>query len=383
MSYRGASRQRFSEEDRRFMQRALTLARKGYGLTSPNPMVGAVITSRGKIVGEGWHHRAGEAHAEINAIAAAKKKKVNFREAVLYVTLEPCSTFGRTPPCVEAITALSFPRVVIAAIDPNPRHAGGGIEILKRAKIKVETGLLAEEAAELNEAFNHWIVTGEPWIVLKAGATLDGKIATRSGESKWITSDEARREAMRMRLGSDAILVGINTVLRDNPSLTLRAKTKIPSWKKLRRVVLDREAQVPLDSNLVSDEQNETTTVFISSEAPRRRVEALRKTVQVVEAPLVGGKLDLEWISKFLGAEKITSLLVEGGGETHAQFLQQGLGNRVAFFYAPKILGGRTAPKTVAGNDLEPPLKLENAEWRKLGPDLLLTACLSGCSARR
>jgi len=383
MSYRGASRQRFSEEDRRFMQRALTLARKGYGLTSPNPMVGAVITSRGKIVGEGWHHRAGEAHAEINAIAAAKKKKVNFREAVLYVTLEPCSTFGRTPPCVEAITALSFPRVVIAAIDPNPRHAGGGIEILKRAKIKVETGLLAEEAAELNEAFHHWIVTGEPWIVLKAGATLDGKIATRSGESKWITSDEARREAMRMRLGSDAILVGINTVLRDNPSLTLRAKTKIPSWKKLRRVVLDREAQVPLDSNLVSDEQNETTTVFISSEAPRRRVEALRKTVQVVEAPLVGGKLDLEWISKFLGAEKITSLLVEGGGETHAQFLQQGLGNRVAFFYAPKILGGRTAPKSVAGNDLEPPLKLENAEWRKLGPDLLLTACLSGCSARR
>src|SRR6266496_2961597 len=224
-------------DDSSFMRRAFRLARGGYGQTSPNPMVGAVLVKRGKVIGQGWHHRAGQPHAELEALCDAQARKTSPAGATLYVTLEPCCTHGRTPPCTDAIKAAGIKRVVIAATDPNPAHAGRAFQILRRAGICVTTGLLAEEATRLNEAFNHWIIERTPFVTVKAAMSLDGKIATRRGESKWITGVQARNYGMEMRRGADAILVGVNTITADNPSLTWRGRET--EGKKLRRIILD------------------------------------------------------------------------------------------------------------------------------------------------
>jgi diaminohydroxyphosphoribosylaminopyrimidine deaminase/5-amino-6-(5-phosphoribosylamino)uracil reductase len=294
------------------------------------------------------------------------------------VTLEPCCTRGRTPPCTDAIIAAGIQRVVVAATDPNPAHAGRGFRILRRAGIEVLRGLLAAEATQLNEAFNHWIVHRTPFVTLKAAMTLDGKIATVGGESKWITAEKARAFAMRLRRSTDAILVGINTVLSDDPSLTVRAvprsETKVQTTK-LRRIILDAFARTPLTARVVRDAQAALTTIVVERSASRRRVNALSKQVRVLEAPEVGGRIDLRWLLKRLGAEGVTSLLVEGGGQVHASFLAGGLAQRVVFLYAPKVLGGREARKAVAGNSsFAPPLDLHDVQWRWLGPDLCLQA---------
>ena len=205
-----------------YMRLALRLARRGYGTTSPNPMVGAVLVKGAKIIGRGWHHRAGEPHGEIEAIQDATRRGNSVKGATLYVTLEPCSTHGRTPPCTDAVLKAGIKHVIIGATDPNPGHRGKAFEILKRGGVKVAAGVLAAECAELNEAFNHWIVHRTPFVTVKAAMTLDGKIAAASGESKWITSEKARAYAMKLRQGADGILVGINTILADDPSLTVR-----------------------------------------------------------------------------------------------------------------------------------------------------------------
>src|ERR1700691_1302085 len=224
--------------DAQFMRLALRLARRGCGATSPNPMVGAVLVKGGKIIGRGWHHRAGLPHAEIEALRDAIKHGHDPCGATLYVTLEPCSTHGRTPPCTDAIIAAGIKKVVIGATDPNPRHAGRAFKLLRRAKVEFAQGILADECARLNEAFNHWIVHRTPFVTVKSAMTLDGKIATASGESKWITGEKARAHGMKLRQGSDAILVGINTILADNPSLTVRTKNK----KLCRhRIILDSQ----------------------------------------------------------------------------------------------------------------------------------------------
>ncbi len=327
---------RATGNDESFMRRALALARRGYGTTSPNPMVGAVLVKGGRIIGQGWHHCAGEPHAEIEALRNAERRRNSPKGATLYVTLEPCCTHGRTPPCTVAIKAAGIKRVVVAAKDPNPKHAGRGFRILRRAGIEVEHGVLAEEATKLNEAFNHWIVQRTPFVTVKAAMTLDGKIATASGESKWITGEEARAEGMRLRAGADAILVGVNTVLADDPSLTVREtpKTKIQT-SRLRRIVLDSQARTPLKAKVVSDEFAALTTIVVGKGAPARRIAALAKRAQVWTAPLRGGRIDLRWVLKRLGGEKVTSLLVEGGGEVNASFLLGAFAQRVAFFYAP------------------------------------------------
>src|SRR5580658_2037588 len=233
--------------DLHFMRLALRLARRGFGHTSPNPIVGAVLVRDGAVLGRGWHHRAGEAHAEIEALRDARRRTGSAEGAsgaTLYVTLEPCSTQGRTPPCTEAIIAAGIGRVVAAATDPNPAHAGRGFELLRRAGLEVSDGLLAQEAAEMNEAFAHWIVHRTPLVTVKAGMSLDGKIATVTGESRWITGEKARRLAMKLRAGSDAILVGVKTILADDPSLTVRlAGFKEKRW---RRIILDPRARTPL-----------------------------------------------------------------------------------------------------------------------------------------
>ena len=398
--------------DANFMRFALRLARRGYGTTSPNPMVGAVLVKGGKIIGRGWHRRAGEPHAEIEALRDAQKRGRSPRGATLYVALEPCCTHGRTPPCTDAIIAAGIKRVVIGATDPNPKHRGRAFKILKRAGIvatrwgeatdepvfadghhgsrgRSPHQILADECERLNEPFNHWIVHHTPFVTVKAAMTLDGKIATASGESKWITGEKARAYGMKLRQGSDAILVGINTILADDPSLTARLaqspKSKVQSHQ-LRRIVLDSMARTPLKAKVVSDKYIALTTIVVSKRAPKNRVAALAKRVNVIVAPIrkVGRaaeiapyQIDLRWLLRKLGSENVTGLLVEGGGEVNASFLVGGPAQRVAFFYAPKILGGRDSRKAVAGDgakNLADALQLRDVEWKRIGPDLLLMA---------
>ena len=370
-------------EDLTWMSAALRLAKRGFGSTSPNPLVGAVIVRDGKLLGQGWHRRAGEPHAEVEAIRDATKTGHSLRGSTLYVTLEPCSTEGRTPPCTEAILAQGVARVVVAATDPNPKHCGRGLDLLRQAGVTVVEGVREAEALRMNEAFNHWIVARTPWVTVKAAMTLDGKIATATGESKWITSVASRTYAMRLRQGADAILVGVNTVLCDDPQLTVRRGDR-PTGKRLKRLVLDAAARTPLSSKLVSDEYADWTTVIVAQDAPSHRLKALAKQVDVQVAPAEEGKIDLAWLLSMLGRESVTSLLVEGGGEVNSSFLLGGFAQRVAFFYAPKILGGRTAPGAVGGDGIESLsriLTLKDMEWRRLGTDFLLTGRLSGAHA--
>jgi diaminohydroxyphosphoribosylaminopyrimidine deaminase/5-amino-6-(5-phosphoribosylamino)uracil reductase len=378
--------------DRDYVRLALSLARRGYGATSPNPMVGAVLVKHGEIIGRGWHRGAGGPHAEIEALRAAQKRGHTPNGATFYVTLEPCCTYGRTPPCTDAIIAAGIKRVVVGAVDPNPRHCGKGFSILKRAGIAVTRGVLGEECDQLNEVFNHWMVQRTPFVIVKAAMTLDGKIATAAGESKWITGEKARHYDMNLRQGADAILVGINTVLTDDPSLTFRDGRDPKSsghGHKLRRIILDARARTPLTAKVVSDQHAALTTIVVGKSAPKMRVAALRKRVSVLVAPvqlstfnlqlstIPGPALDLKWLLKKLGSEGVSSLLVEGGGEVNASFLLPGLAQRVAFFYAPKILGGRDSRPGVAGqgvSSVHDAIQLEDVQWRRLGPDLLLTA---------
>jgi diaminohydroxyphosphoribosylaminopyrimidine deaminase / 5-amino-6-(5-phosphoribosylamino)uracil reductase len=391
------------KSDLKHLRLALQLARGGYGTTSPNPMVGAVLMKGGKIIGRGWHRRAGLPHAEIEALNDAQKHGHNPKGATLYVTLEPCSTHGRTPPCTEAIIAAGIKRVVIGATDPNPKHSGRAFKILRRAGIEVlglrrhvgafKSGdmsphtMLGEECIQLNEAFNHWIVHRTPFVTVKAAMTLDGKIATASGESKWITGEKARAYGMKLRQGADVILVGINTILADDPALTARKQMANGRWKigkPIRRIVLDSLARTPLKARVVSDEFAALTTIVASKHAPENRVAALAGRVNVIVAPTTKASphvtrrrpLNLNWLLKKLGSDNVTSLLVEGGGGVNAAFLLGSFAQRVAFFYAPKILGGRDSRKAVAGEgarSLAEALQLRGVEWKKIGEDLLMT----------
>lgn len=364
--------------DLQFMRQALRLARRAYGATSPNPMVGAVLVKRGHVIGRGWHHRAGQPHAEIEALRDAQKRGHSPKGATIYVTLEPCCTHGRTPPCTEAIIAAGIKRVVVGATDPNPNHTGAGFKILRRAGIEVVHGVFADDCARLNEAFNHWIVHRTPLVTVKAAMTLDGKIATAAGQSKWITGEAARAEGMQLRLGSDAILVGVNTILADDPSLTVRG-TDIPA-KNLRRIILDSRARTPLSAKVINDEHASLTTIVVGKSAPAKRIAALSKRVKVLRAPVVKNGINLRWLLKKLGAQNVTSLLVEGGGEVNASFLLNHLAQRVAFFYAPKILGGRDSRRAVAGDGvrtLAEVIQLEDVRHKIVGGDLMMTARLA------
>ncbi len=363
---------------------AVRLARRGLGCTSPNPIVGAVLVKSGKVIGRGWHARAGEPHAEIEALRDAARREQNATGATLYVTLEPCCTYGRTPPCTEAILKAGIGKVVAGATDPNPRHSGKGFGVLRRAGLAVLSGVLAEECERLNEAFNHWIVHHTPLVTVKAAMTLDGKIATATGESKWITGPAAREAAMELRLRSDAILVGINTILADDPQLTVRVSGRTP-LKGLRRIVLDDRARTPLGAKVVTNQQRAHTTIVVGKAAPSRAVKALARQVTVLTAPSRNGRIDLAWLVARLGDEDVTSLLVEGGGEVNASFLMDGLAHKITFFYAPKILGGVASRKGVAGvgaGTSDQSLALRDIEWRRLGNDWLLTAAVAQARGR-
>jgi diaminohydroxyphosphoribosylaminopyrimidine deaminase/5-amino-6-(5-phosphoribosylamino)uracil reductase len=324
---------KFTSQDEQFMRRAFALAQRAAGRTSPNPMVGAVIVRNGAIIGEGWHKRAGEAHAEINAL-----RGLDARRATLYVTLEPCCTHGRTPPCTDAIIAAGIKRVVVAATDPNPRHRGRGLRVLRNAGIQVDAGLLAHEAAALNEAFNKWITTRQPLVIVKAAMSLDGKMAAHTGDSKWITSDAARQQSHRLRANVDAVMVGANTVISDDPHLTLRhGVTGRQPW----RAVVDGRGRSPRGARLFTDKNRHRTIVITTNASPEtwRRYLALLGIIVLV-LPGQNGRVELREALGELGRMDVTSLLVEGGSKLHDAMFDAGLVDRVAYFFAPKIIAG-------------------------------------------
>jgi len=369
--------------DERWMRLALNLARRGYGRTSPNPMVGSVLVSGHREIGRGWHHRPGLAHAEIEALRDAARRGHSPRGSTLYVTLEPCSTQGRTPPCTTALQTAGLQRVVVGTTDPNPAHCGRGLRLLRQAGLQVDLGPLTNDCARLNEAFNHWIVHRTPWVVLKSAMTLDGKIADAAGRSRWITGPAARTHTQRLRAGADAILVGVQTVLTDDPALTVRGPHR---HKALRRIILDSRARTPLTAQVVSDAHRACTTVVVSPNAPKNRVQLLGRQVRVCSAPVRHGRLDLVWVLRTLGSEEVVSLLVEGGGEVNGSFFQQNLVHRIAFFFAPKILGGAGARPAVGGGGARgwsDVLHLRDIQRRRFGPDLFLTALVDGRSKRK
>jgi diaminohydroxyphosphoribosylaminopyrimidine deaminase/5-amino-6-(5-phosphoribosylamino)uracil reductase len=319
-------------------------------------------------------------HAEIEALRDAQKRSHNPRGATLYVTLEPCCTHGRTPPCTDAIIAAGIKKIVVGTTDPNPKHSGKAFKILQRAGIEIVHGILSDECAKLNEAFNHWILHRTPFVTVKAAMTLDGKIATASGESKWITGEKSRALGMKLRQSSDAILVGINTILADNPSLTVRGLGFAVQGSRLHRIILDSLARTPLNAKVASDEFSALTTIVVGKAAPKNRVAALAKKINVIVAPANKSQIDLHWLLKKLGAENVAGLLVEGGGEVNASFLLGGFAQRAAFFYAPKILGGHDSRKAVAGDgvaDLADAIQLNEIAWKRIGEDLLMTALVA------
>lgn len=360
----------FQELDEHMMARAISLARNGMGRTSPNPLVGAVIVRDGRIVAEGWHRKAGTPHAEIHALNMAGELA---RGATVYVSLEPCAHYGRTGPCARALVEAGVSRVVVAMTDPNPKVAGKGIAILQEAGIEVTTGVLEQEARQLNEVFLKWMTTGLPFVALKTAMTLDGKIATATGQSQWITNEASRYETHRLRDVYDGILVGINTALADNPSLTTRLKEY--QGRNPVRIVVDSRARLPLTAQLVTDGAARTI-VAVTAGAPAERVEALRSAgVEIIVAGS-GAHVDMRSLMEQLGAMKITSVLVEGGGSVNFSLLQAGLADRVYAFIAPKLVGGRDALTPVEGDgfqELDHAVELENIQLRQLGSDVLLT----------
>jgi len=318
------------------MELALDLAGKGQGFTSPNPMVGALVVSEGRVVGKGYHEAAGLPHAEINALREAGESAEG---ATLYVTLEPCHHAGRTPPCTREVIRAGVKRVVVAMKDPNPDVVGGGAEYLIRHGIAVTVGVCEDRARRLNEFFVKYVRTKRPFVIVKCAATLDGRIATRTGDSKWVTGEPARQFVHQLRHAVDAIMVGINTVKRDNPRLTTRLKDV--AGKDPIRIVLDSRLTIPLDAQVLTIASDaETLIVTGQGVLSEKRTTLERRGIRVLTMPLKAGRIDLEPLMAKLGVMEITSLMIEGGSRLLASALNAGLVDKVAFFYAPKILGG-------------------------------------------
>ena len=329
-----------------FMQRALDLARQAKGRTSPNPLVGAVIVKDGKVIGEGYHKEAGTPHAEVHALNAAGG---NAKGATLYTNLEPCCHWGRTPPCTEALIDAGIAHVYVAEVDPNPSVAGKGVQQLQNAGIKVHVGVCEQEASELNEVHRKYIQTGKPFVILKTAMSLDGKIATASGESQWITSEASRQRGHEVRDAVDAILVGRGTVERDNPSLTTRLKNR--KGQDATRIVLDSHGRTRTDARIFNAESEAGVIVAATAEALPENVNALEKAgAEVITVPaLHGNRVCFKSLMKILGKREITSVLIEGGGEINASAIAAGVVDKVMCFVAPKLIGGQNAPGPIGG----------------------------------
>jgi diaminohydroxyphosphoribosylaminopyrimidine deaminase/5-amino-6-(5-phosphoribosylamino)uracil reductase len=354
------------------MARALELAAGGIGLTSPNPAVGAVLVRDGAMVGEGSHLRAGAPHAEVVALAAAGERA---RGATCYVTLEPCAHHGRTPPCADALAAAGVARVVAACSDPNPRVDGRGLSRLRASGVAVEVGVGEAEARALNRAFFTFVRTGRPHVTLKSAMTLDGKIAAADGASRWVTGEAARAEAHRLRFAADALLVGIGTVLQDDPRLTVRLPGLPP--KEPLRVVADSRLRTPVDARVVTGGDPSRTVVACVGPAPARAADALAaRGVRVLQLPAADGRVDLSALLVALAGLDVVGVLAEGGAELGAALLDADLVDRIAFFVAPRLLGGRGAPGPIggAGRALKAAVGVTSVSRRMIGEDLLIEA---------
>ena len=359
-----------------YMRMALDLASSAMGRTSPNPMVGAVLVKDGKVVGKGYHARAGTPHAEVVALRDAGEAT---RGSTLYVTLEPCCHHGRTGPCTEAVIKAGVKKVVAAMTDPNPLVAGKGFGRLREAGLEVEAGILEEDARKLNEVFIKYITTGLPFVVMKAAVSLDGKIATRAGESQWITGPGAREYGHRLRDRYDAVMVGINTVLADNPSLN----TRLPGGgRDAVRVVLDSQARTPPEANIIKSSPGAPVIIITTPGAPAERLTALEGAGARVEiVPAVSGRVDIKAAFSVLARRGITSVLIEGGGMVHASALDSGMVDKVVWFIAPLLIGGREAPGPLGGEGperLAGATALDRVSVSRIGGDILVEGYISG-----
>ena len=359
------------------MQRALELARQGLGTASPNPSVGAVLVRDGSIVGEGMTQPAGGPHAEAAAIAQAGEQA---RGAALYVTLEPCNYHGRTPPCVPAIVEAGIVEVHAATLDPNPRVDGRGAVDLEAAGVRVSVGEEEEAAQRLMEAHFTWITTGMPFVLAKYAMSLDGKIATAAGDSRWISGAASRRRVHRMRATCDAVMVGIGTALRDDPQLTARDEDDRPLDRQPLRVVMDSHARLPGTARLLSAPGR--MLVAVADASPEREAALRDAGAELVRLPAADGRVDLRALLQHLGSREVTGLLVEGGGTLLASLFRQGLVDKVCAFVAPVLIGGRDAPTPWDGagaGNVADALRLERVSIERLGDDMMVV----GYPARR
>ncbi len=359
--------------DEYYMGLALKLALKAKGKTAPNPLVGALVVKAGKIIGRGFHAKAGFAHAEIVALDAAGKKAVG---ATLYVTLEPCAHTGRTPPCINRIIGSGIKEVVVGMIDPNPLNNGKGVTLLKQGNIKVKVGVLQERLKEINESFIKYITTRIPLITVKVAESLDGRIATRTGDSKWITSDKSRAFAHRIRKDYDAIMVGVNTVLRDNPSLN--------AWfseKKLIKIIVDSNLSISENSNIFAGDSQ--VIIITLSSRPGQETEnrkRLAAKARILEVKEKAGQINLRDALKKLAQLQISNIIVEGGGTLIGSLFDERLVDKILFFISPKIIGGKEAVSSVMGNGVkrvDQAVKLHDLKIRRFGEDLLVQARVS------
>lgn len=361
---------------RHFMTLALRLAAKGQGKTSPNPMVGALVVKNGRIIGRGFHQGPGQPHAEILALNQAGPRA---RGATLYVTLEPCChLLKRTPPCVPTVVDSGVQQVVVAMTDPNPMVKGRGIAALRRAGIMVTIGIAQEEAARLNRAYLHWVTTGRPYVILKAGMTLDGKVATAKGESRWITGSRARQDAHRLRSQVDAVIVGVGTVLKDNPTLTARLSDrplKLAPRQPLR-VVLDSRLRTPPTARVCTTQDRAKTLIATTSLASRsRRRPFERAGVEVVSLSTKNGRVSLQALMTMLGKREVTSVLIEGGSTVNAAAVREKLVNHVVLYLAPILMGGQDAVAVIGDRSptrLAQALPLRHLTVRRIGKDLVV-----------
>ena len=361
--------------DQEYMLRAIQLAKKGEGWTNPNPMVGAVIVKDGRIIGEGYHKKCGELHAERNAIASLTESAEG---ATIYVTLEPCCHYGKTPPCTEAIIEQKIKKVVIGSRDPNPKVAGKGAQIWRESGITVVQDFMREECDRLNPVFFHYITTKTPYVVMKYAMTLDGKIATKTGASKWITGETARQEVQHMRHRYMGIMAGIGTVLADDPMLNVR----VEGWKSPVRIVCDSSLRIPLDSQIVRSAKEYRTIVAYAgreeneeiTEKITKKIEQLHaKGVDTVCCPDEKGQIDLKKLMTYLGNEGIDSILLEGGGTLNDSALRAGIVKEVHCFIAPKLFGGKNSKTPVEGLGIGLPseaLKLKCTDICRIGEDI-------------
>lgn len=355
-------------DDQKYMRRAIELARQGAGWTSPNPMVGAVIVKDGRIIGEGWHKKCGGLHAERNAFASLTEPA---QGATLYVTLEPCCHYGRTPPCTDAVIEHGISRVVIGSRDPNPLVSGKGAALLRDHGITVEEDFLRAECDGLNPVFFHYITTGRPYVVMKYAMTLDGKIATHTGASKWITGETARKHVHGLRGRYTAILAGIGTVLADDPMLNCR----VEGARQPVRIVADSRLRIPLDSQLVRTARDYRTVIACAGGDVNKETALRNAGVEVLHIPDADGKVDLRELMAWLGSQKLDSVLIEGGGQLHEAALRAGIVNHVCAYVAPKLFGGAEAKTPVEGTGVRLPdegARLCNLQITNLDEDILL-----------